>query len=253
MRARVLLREARNVTRRWISTISNELESTQDESSCAGLRRRLGMLAATCFSTFDVSPEHLPGVLTNDEDFSIAMQCAIIVYDNTPSSTSDDVYLTRMLSRHRRLLHYLQPIFSESDTNARGQAELLHSGGYDLALSQLWLGYRNSARWHALPRPNSQWISCVIEGGQRVHYDLLSGKLLIDGKRLGRLPREIVEHPTYTNMFGAVSGQGHFCCPFRSLLRSFKKSLDVAPADISGMDYMTRSTVSGYQVRHCYS
>ena len=253
MRAYVLLREARNVTRGWLSAISNELESTQDETSCTGLRRRLCMLSATCFSTFDVSPEHLPGVLMNDEDFSIAMQCAIVVYDNTPSSTSDDVYLARILSRHRRLLRYLEPIFSESDINTRGQAELLHSGGYDLALAQLWLGYRNSARWHALPRPNSQWISCVTEGGQRVHYDLLSGKLLIDGKRLGRLPREIVEHPTYASMFGAVSDQGHFSRHFRSLLRPFKKIFDVAPADIPGMDYMTRSAVSGYQVRHYYS
>jgi hypothetical protein len=160
-----------------------------------------------------VSLEHLPGVLTKDEDFSIAMQCAIVVYDNTPSSTSDDVYLTRMLGRHRRLLHYLEPVFSESDTNARGQAELVHSGGYDLALSQLWLSYRNSSRWHVLPQPNSQWISCVIEGGQRVHYDLLSGKLLIDGKRLGRLPRELVDHPTYASMFGAVSSQGHVSRP----------------------------------------
>src|SRR5260221_5107686 len=31
----------RSVSRRWISAISNELESTQDETSCAGLRRRL--------------------------------------------------------------------------------------------------------------------------------------------------------------------------------------------------------------------
>ena len=213
MRACVLLREARNVTRQWISAISNELGSTHDETSCTGLRRRLCMLAATCFSTFDVSSEHLPGVLTNDEDFSIAMQCAIVVYDNTPSSTSDDVYLARMLSRHRRLLHYLEPIFSELVTNARGQAELLHSDGYDLALAQLWLGYRNSARWQALPRPHSRWISCVTEGGQSVHYDLLSGQLLIDGKRLGRLPREIMEHPTYASMFGAVSGQGHLSRP----------------------------------------
>ena len=214
MRACVLLREVRNVTRRWISAISDELESTQDETPCAGLRRRLCMLAATCFLTLDVSTEHLPGALKYDEDFSIAMQCAIVVYDNTPSSTSDDIYLTRMLSRHRRLLHYLEPHFSELDISARGQVGLLHSGGYDLALAQLWLGYRNSARWHALPRPNSQWISCVIEGGQRVHYDLLSGKLLIDGKRLGRLPREIVEHPTYASIFGVVSSQGYSLAPF---------------------------------------
>jgi hypothetical protein len=30
---------------------------------------------------------------------------------------------------------------------------------------------------------------------------------------------------------------------------TFQKILDVGPADIPGMDFMTRSTVSGYQVK----
>ena len=33
----------------------------------------------------------------------------------------------------------------------------------------------------------------------------------------------------------------------------FKKIFDVAPADTPGMDYMTRSAVSGYQVWHYYT
>ena len=47
----------------------------------------------------------------------------------------------------------------------------------------------------------------MTEGRQKVHYDLLTGQLLIDGKQLGRLPQEIVEHPIYASIFGAVSGQ----------------------------------------------
>jgi hypothetical protein len=38
-------------------------------------------------------------------------------------------------------------------------------------------------------------------------YDLLTGKLLINGKPLGKLPQEIVEHPTYTSVLGTVSDQ----------------------------------------------
>jgi len=141
------------------------------------------------------------------------MQCAIIVHNNTPSSLSDSkfFYLERILSRHRRLQHDLEPIFSKS---IFGPAGLLYSGAYNLALELLGLGYRNSSSWHALPRPNSQWISCVTDGGQRVHYNLLSGQLLIDGKELGRLPPEIVKHPTYANLLGTVSGQKpNFACP----------------------------------------
>jgi len=167
------------------------------------------MLAMTCFSTFDVCLKHIPISLTSDEDFSIAMQCAVIVHDNMPSSLSNDNshYLTQMISRHHRLLHYLEPIFSQSSPAFPDEAKLLHAGAFNHALSQLWLGYHQciSSNWHALSRPNSQWIFCVAKGGHEVHYDLLTGQLVINGKPLGRLPQEIVEHPMYASLLGTVS------------------------------------------------
>jgi len=210
-RAYKLLKKARSVAYRWICEVREKLNSTQDEATCEGLRLRLCMIAATCFSTFDVCSEHVPAVLDTEEDFSVAMQCAVIVHDNKPPSLSDDnsPYLARMLSRHRRLLHHLEPTFCQSKPGpgVLGEAGLLHADAYDNALKRLWLGYRRdiSSRWHVLPRPNSRWISCGAEGGHEVHYDLLTGKLLVDGKPLGRLPQEIVEHPTYASVLGTVS------------------------------------------------
>jgi hypothetical protein len=169
------------------------------------------MLAATCFSTFDVCSEHIPTALASDEDFSVAIQCAIIVHDNTPTSLSvdDSHYLTHMISRHHRLLHYLEPVFGQSSASFPDEEKWLHAGAFDHALARQWLGFRrrSSSSWHALPRPNSRWISCVAEGGHKVHYDLLTGQLLINGKPLGRLPQEIVEHPTYAGLLGTVSGK----------------------------------------------
>jgi hypothetical protein len=199
-RACALLRDARNLTYRWICELKEKLESTHDEKSCASLRRRLCMLAATCFSTLDVCPEHIPAILATQEDFSIAIQCAVIVHENKSLSLSGDnsVYFTRMISRHRRLLHSLEPTFIKSS----------RPSAFDHALSRLWLGFRRctSSSWHILPRPNSRWVSCVAEGQHEVHYDILTGKLLIDGKPLGKLPREIVKHPTYASVLGTVSG-----------------------------------------------
>ena len=252
-RACALLREARNLTYRWICELAPKLDSTEGETSREGLRRLLFMLAATCFSTFDACSEYIPAIFATEEDFSIAMQCAVIVHDNTPPPLSDDnsVYLSRMLSRHRRLLHYLEPILSESLPSVVGQVKLTHAGAYDCALARLWLGYRRRtfSSWHALQRSNSRWICCIAEGGHEVHFDLLTGQLLIGGRQLGRLPQEIVEHPTYASILGTVSNQTvFFLTLFRPFLTSFQRILDVAPADIPGMDFMTRSTVSGYQV-----
>src|SRR5216683_419063 len=207
-RACALLREARHVTYQWMGEVHKKLDSTHDETSRVGLQSRLFMLAATCFSTFDVCPEHVPATLANEEDFSIAIQCAAIAHDNIPQYHSG--YLTQMLSRHHRLLHNLEPIFSQPSPPISGK--LLHSSAYDDALARLWGGYRpsTSTSWHALPKPNSRWISTLTERGQTVHYDLLTGELLIGGKRLGRLPPMIVGHSIYASIFGTVSGQSQF-------------------------------------------
>jgi hypothetical protein len=206
------------LTYRWVNEVNMELDpsDTSDRRSRTHLKHRLCMLAATCLSTFDICPEHIPATLVSEEDFSIAMQCAVIVHDNTPKSPSgdDSLYLTRMLSRHRRLLHHLDPILSESSPLVRGRARLLHADAYDNALARLWPGNHqgNSSNWHVLRKQNSRWISCVTRGGQEVHYDILAGELLVGGKSSGRLPRRIVEHVAYKSVFGAVSDQTYSQC-----------------------------------------
>ncbi|KAF8260775.1 hypothetical protein EI94DRAFT_1747586 [Lactarius quietus] len=227
-----LLRTARTVTYKWIGELGSKLENidkldkTADEVSRASLGRRLCILAATCFSTYDVCPKHVPQTLSSDLDFTIAMHCAVIVHDNTPSNVKDDSgFLVRLLNRHCRLLHHLEPFFRQgAQSNPTG----FHNG-----VTRLWPEFRRQSRlnWRILPGSNSRWISCTVGGGREVHYNLLAGKLLIGGKPLGRLPRKFVKHRTYASILGA-------------------RILDVVPADIRvpEMEFMTRSNVSGYQL-----
>ena len=188
-----------------------KIDSTSDETLKTRLQNRLCMVAATCYSTFDVCPEHVPTTIVNEEDLSIAIQCAIIVHDNTPRFSSGDssLYFSRMLRRHHRLLHDLQHLFNQSSRRVRRRATLLHAGAFNHALEREWPGYRqgNSSDWHVVHKQNPRWISCVINEGQEVHYDLLTGELRIGGKSSGRLPPGIIEDPLYKSIFGAVSGQ----------------------------------------------
>jgi len=188
-----------------------KIDSTSDKASQTRLQNRLCMLAATCFSTFNICPEHVPTTIANEEDLSIAIQCAVIVHDNTPQFPSGDssLYFTRMLRRHRRLLHDLEPLFNQSSQTVRGQATLLHAGVFNHALERVWVGYHrgSSSGWHVLYKQNPRWISCVTNEGQEVHYDLLRGELLIGRKSSGGLPQGMVEDPIYKSIFGAVSGQ----------------------------------------------
>jgi hypothetical protein len=240
-----LLRKARSVAHKWINELSSKLDMTEDETTRTKFRRRLCTLAATCFTTYDVCLGYVPQALASDDDIAIAVHCAVIVHDNTPSILEDDHYLVRLLNRHHRLLHILEPFLrSEVQSNPLG---------FDQGLAGLWPGFRRkvNSNWQVLPGPNMRWISCIAEGGQEIHYNLLTGQLLIGGKPLGRLPQEIIEHPTYASALGAVSVfvilidyYSHACWG------SFQRILDAVPADIPEMEFMTRTNVSGYQVRH---
>ncbi|KAI9432130.1 hypothetical protein H4582DRAFT_2062144 [Lactarius indigo] len=193
-RAYALLRRARSVAHKWINEIGSKLDKTEDEKSRTNLRRRLCTLAATCFSTYDVCLEHVPWVLASDNDIAIAVHCAVIVHDNTLSNMDDDSHFTPLLNRHRRLLHFLESSLRECVQS--------NPSGFDQGLAN---------------------------GGQEVHYNLLSGQLLIGGNPLGRLPREFILHPVYASVLGT-------------------RVLDVVPADSPDMAFMTRSNVSGYQI-----
>ncbi|KAH9170112.1 hypothetical protein EDB89DRAFT_2114928 [Lactarius sanguifluus] len=221
-RAYNLLRKARSVAHKWIHELSSKLDTAEEDTSRATLRRRLCTLAATCCSTYDVCPEHVPSTLTSDNDIAIAVHCTVIVHDNTPSILEDD-YLIRLLNRHRRILHFLEPHLREGVQS--------NPSGFDNGLASLWPGFRRqtTSNWHALPRPNSRWIFCTVEGGQEVHYNILTGQLLIGGNPLGRLPQDIIQHSTYASVLGT-------------------RVLDVVPADIPEMEFMTRSNVYGYQI-----
>ncbi|KAH9028432.1 hypothetical protein EDB83DRAFT_2526323 [Lactarius deliciosus] len=224
-RAYELLQRARSVAHKWINEIGSKLDTTEDETSRTNLRRRLCTLAATCFSTYDVCLEHVPQMLASDDDVAIAVHCAVIVHDNTLSNLEDKRprYLIRLLNRHHRLLHFLEPFLCQGVQS--------NPSGFDRGFVNLWPGFRRqtSSTWHVIPSPKSRWISCIIEGGQEVHYNLLTGNLLIGGIPLGRLPQEIIEHSTYTGILGT-------------------RVLDVVPADIPEMEFMTRSNVFGYQI-----
>ena len=199
-RAYKLLQRSRNVAYKWINELGSKLDVTEDETSRTSLRQRRCTLAATCFSTYDVSLEHVPRILSSDDDIATAVHCAIIVHDNASSMLEDDPshHLVRLHNRHFRLLHFLEP---------RLRALVLSNpSGFDQGLVSLWPRFRRqtSSNWTVLPGLNRQWICCLAEGGQEVHYDLLLGQLLIGGKPLGILPQEIMEHSTYAIILGRV-------------------------------------------------
>jgi hypothetical protein len=184
--------------------IVQKLQDVVDDGEASELQRRACDMAATCRSTFDVDDGiHFDSLLCSSADVAIAIECAIIIHNNTPphlGHTYPD--FQKLLNRDRRLSHSLEPTL----------VKLIHDDqrGLDTAIAFVWSGYRpGTGGWQQLDEPNSLWLTTFTaplpnHRAQQVHYNVINGQLLVDGKSLGRLPQEIVDHPIYKRIFGQV-------------------------------------------------
>ncbi|KIK90485.1 hypothetical protein PAXRUDRAFT_14327 [Paxillus rubicundulus Ve08.2h10] len=222
-RAHELLREVRKKTFSWVQELSLKVQEVKDEE----IRERLRDIAAICRSTFGVDRENTREQLSSQADVEILVTCAITIHDSTPAVLTGIPEESRLLhERDRRLSMILEEILAERIEES--------SEGMDCAVKGVWNAYQPGSQWRQLDHPNSRWFTCHTAGtegrrSQEVHFNLLDGALLVEGKPLGTLPREFTGHPIYELIFGS-------------------RILDVLPGSIPGMEYTTRGQISDWQV-----
>ncbi|KAG2137478.1 hypothetical protein DEU56DRAFT_736818 [Suillus clintonianus] len=221
-----LLRRIRAATFELLMQLSQKMQASHGEMVSRDLQGRVRDMAVTCRSTFDVDGD-VSLLLASDDDIKVFVYCAVMIYDNTPSQLDNlSQHSKLLLERDKRCCHALE-------TAVRQYAEF-HREGLDCAMAEIWGSYRRGTAWRALPAPNSRWLVSQTapswsQSPQAVHFNLISGCLLVDGKQLGRLPSMIVQHPTYQSIFG-------------------DQVLDIIPAGIPGMEYATRGNLCDHQV-----
>ncbi|KIK65626.1 hypothetical protein GYMLUDRAFT_70721 [Collybiopsis luxurians FD-317 M1] len=226
-RACQLLRHARQIGLDWMTQLVAKVSSA-NEDHASKLSLHLCEIAATCRATYSGDPAHLANLLNTSHDISTFMYCAAVVYENTPPNRKglSDKFC-RMLDRNERI-----------SINAYDRLSLLirnDSTGVHQAVKLLWPAYRLGGNWYQLRKPGEHWIQSrtapSFSGGmqQQLHMDLINGQLLVEGKPVGHLPREITSHPLYTRCLGS-------------------RILEVIPSDMPGMEYVTRDLVEGREI-----
>ena len=198
-----LLQAVRKTSFKWVQELSEALQHAPDESSSREWQARVRDMAAICRSTYDVGPDSIDELLLSPHDLEILAYCAVTIRDNIPLDLSALPSISRLLlERDRRLSYFLETYFRrhvEEDQE-----------GLDWAMKRLWPAYRRHTRWTVLEPPNSRWLRCetapsVDPSCQIILFDMLMGRLLVDGKPLARLPDSFTQHPSYVALFGHVS------------------------------------------------
>ena len=223
------LRRIRAITREWMEAISSLLHDATREAEVQNLQHRLLKTAMLCKLTYDVDSHHVSQVLGTDSDLSTWVIGCVMVQENIPGDAmSLPPYISRMYLHDLKLTHALH-----KDT-----LHLIMSGtnmGLDRGILKVWPGFQSVLNgWKSLSGPNERWLTTQTKessgyASQTVQYNILDGELLVDGRPLGRLPKDYLRSGAYQKVFGS-------------------RILNVFAADMPGMLYMTAQRVHGYLV-----
>lgn len=197
-RATELLRSVRGRLHGWLLAA---IQSTGVESAnLTSIDLRICELAAICQTTYDVDPRHRRALLHTDEDVTIFLQCQIAISESSHEQIAGGQALKDLLWQHRRLSNELLPEVT--------RLALQSSVSVDNAVVAVWPHYRPNGRW--IPVSSSvNWICSFTAAAedslsQVIHLNILTGQFLVDGKALGRLPAQILDHAVFKYAFGLV-------------------------------------------------
>lgn len=193
-----LLETARSIALSWIHRLRDRAHETRDHSNRTAFAAKKASIAMICGCTFDLDDVQLRKVLQSPEAASALIQCSILEQQggSDKADDDDDDVIGRLLTlRFKRVLHHAHEVLLRN-----------HDGLHD-AIERIWTAYCRSAEGWQAEDDTSEWIftSTVPKGANAavsVHYNAISGDLLVDGCPLDRAPRAYREHPLFATLFG---------------------------------------------------
>lgn len=144
-------------------------------------------VALVYISTFDVDEQHLAAIMRSS-DAHFILWASIVVQEGENSPAMNEPNVARLRFRFKRLLY-------------RSYAILSHNGmALDDAIQKVWSGYScSNSGWSVLAE---HWMTTKTAAAAHVHYNLLSGELLVHGLPLDHPPAEYQKSPLFRTLFG---------------------------------------------------
>ena len=227
-----LLKSARNATLQWVTRLRNEVRNAA-EADVAERAARYGFWAALLcrrtFTTFIGSDFKM-----NAEDLGTFVQASVALQENLVVDLAKlPLNLKNMLARDMKMAYEMQSLIRESIQS--------NPNSLGTAINKTWSDSDNAtgrtySTWQIMSYPNERWVASIITStanqfviSQVVHYNFVEGHLLVDGKPLGKLPRDIRESEDVKELFG-------------------NQHLLTFPSSLSGMSHVMATRVRGHEV-----
>jgi hypothetical protein len=204
-RADDLLIQARRITLAWITRLRTDVRNAKETSIAETAARYAFWAALLCRRTFS-NIANL-GAVMSENDLSTFVQASLALQENLLMDLAKlSPVLKRMLIRDAKITYKIKSLLLQSiKARPQGIGTAIHTSwpGLGSSAGKLFLGWKQVSSIH------DRWVVSVIRSStnhststQVVHYNFLEGHLLVDGKPLGRLPRDIRESNEVRQLFG---------------------------------------------------
>ena len=221
----------RTIAFEWALLLKAKVQAVPDQTQRDDLTSKAIEIALVCTNTFGVDQEHLIKILESENNASIFIQCCIVVQEGYAHDGKYASPTLRILySRWQHIAYRAYRVLASDIVDYQ-------KGSLDEAVKQAWSGYESGGRWQRVSDRNSPWLGMQMNAQREshqlwVHYNLLTGQLLVNGLPLSRLPSEFEVHPVYKRLFG-------------------ESILDVMPSDI--LQFSSKALYAGYGLHFAMS
>ncbi|EAQ92064.1 hypothetical protein CHGG_00299 [Chaetomium globosum CBS 148.51] len=218
--AHELIKMAREATLGWITQIREALWKSADTSAAEQIARFGVWASLLCRRTFTTFEDPNPDGNMSAEDLegftqaSVALQQNLVVDLGRLSPT-----LKTMMARDMKMAYRIRDVLRVAIQN--------HPLGLNRAIGKTWSDTSDQesatdskfGQWTFVvsKSQSNQWITCLTKStstltlAQRIHYNYIDGRLLVDGSHIGKLPLSIRDSPESMSLQGLRREQSiHF-------------------------------------------
>ncbi|KAL1895128.1 hypothetical protein Cpir12675_003400 [Ceratocystis pirilliformis] len=222
----MFLKRCREVALSWVQKLQQKLYNASQDEHLTG---RLNHSILACAASFCIERKLLLPTLDDDEVLEQFVKVTILNYEMSGSLKERTTAQIVVQNSFNRISHeVLDSVVKAIKHNGRSKA-------IESALSFFWPEFTVIGEWTCQEMPFVHWVTCHAKSaGMKdklyfVQLSLLTGQLLVDGKRLRRLPEDVLRHPDFINLFKSTV-------------------FEVAPSGLKGFVHQARCKFQGYQL-----
>jgi hypothetical protein len=186
------LAEAREVAAQWTRTLVKKSHEAHADPDRLAFQSRSFESALVCLATFDVDNYDASTILASASHTAIFVEMSIIVEECANSRNRNDSLINIYHLRIQRMLHRLC------------ERVLANSYGLTEGIRKAWSGFPDGLPiWTRLADGCSEWVTTEVTSTRAVvHYNLMTGRLLVNGEPLNEPPTSYRDQPLFKALFG---------------------------------------------------